>query len=84
MITLKLYSRDRGMEHVRSTFDPDGGAIHFLGRATAEYKENTRVIFRITADGDGIHVSGMRQKRKFSLFSKGEWTDEGEVRVELS
>lgn len=87
-VYLKLYSRKKGMEHVKSTFDPEGSAISYLGKVRAEIPDGHRIIFVITAGSDGIHADGLLQKRK-GMFGKlaarlshGEsWVDAGRAEV---
>ncbi|MBR4224272.1 MAG: Hsp70 family protein [Oscillospiraceae bacterium] len=83
VVTLRIYRREGGMEHVRSTFDPEGSAISHIATARADVSDDMRVIFLITADADGVHIIGRRQRLKKPLFGKATWEDAGDAEVRI-
>ncbi len=81
---VKLYSRKKGMEHVKSPFDPEGSAISYIGCVTAELPdgydtENDRMVFNINCSGN-ITASCVYHRRRGAvgrligkLTGKDEW-----------
>ena len=88
--TLKLYRRKKGMEHVKTTYDPEGSAISFIGRYSAVIPStfsqgSDRIIMEIKASKDELSVDAYHERRR-NLLSKllgisGEWERIDTVKV---
>ncbi|MBQ5317185.1 MAG: Hsp70 family protein [Oscillospiraceae bacterium] len=93
-LILKIYKRKKGMEHVKSPYDPEGSAIAYLGRVTADIPngmdDDDRIVFTVMTDGVNLSASAEAHRRKGTvgrllgrITGADEWEKPQEIRTEV-